>query len=281
MVIGPVAFRIFNRKDAFFFCEKVFVAGFLFDNIVFGPVYSRRFGVSLGINLLPNNSKYCNFNCIYCECGWTEIKKGEKIILPNREELKDRLTDKLKSLKGTVNEPNTITFAGNGEPTIHPDFSGIIDDTIKIRDKFARQAKICILSNASTLHKPKVIEGLKKVELNIQKLDVGTEKTFKLINQAAILSFEKLVENLLSFEGKLIIQTMFIRGKYNGNHIDNTAPEEIDAWLKIVKKINPEYVMIYSIDRGTPAKDLQKISEHELNEIAARLGKEGIRTKVY
>lgn len=258
------------------------MAGFLFDNIVFGPVYSRRFGVSLGINLLPNNSKYCNFNCIYCECGWTEIKKGEKIILPNREELKNRLTDKLKSLKGTVNEPNTITFAGNGEPTIHPDFSGIIDETIKIRDKFARQAKICVLSNASTLHKPRVIEGLKKVELNIQKLDCGTEKTFKLINQAAaVISFEKIVESLLTFEGKLIIQTLFFRGKYNGNHIDNTAPEEIDAWLKIVKKINPEYVMIYSIDRGTPAQDLQKISELELQEIANQIGKEGIRTKVY
>jgi len=295
------------------------VAGFLFDNIVFGPVYSRRFGVSLGINLLPNNSKYCNFNCIYCECGWTEIKKGEKIILPNREELKNRLTDKLKSLKGTVNEPNTITFAGNGEPTIHPDFSGIIDETIKIRDKFARQAKIntitfagngeptihpdfsgiidetikirdkfarqakiCVLSNASTLHKPRVIEGLKKVELNIQKLDCGSEETFKLINQAAaVISFEKIVESLLAFEGKLIIQTLFFRGKYNGNHIDNTAPEEIDAWLKIVKKINPEYVMIYSIDRGTPAQDLQKISELELQEIANQIGKEGIRTKVY
>ena len=127
-----------------------------------------------------------------------------------------------------------------------------------------------------------MIDGLKKIELNIQKLDCGTEETFKLINQAvARISFEKIVESLLVFDGKLIIQTMFIRGKYNGNHIDNTAPEEIDAWLKIVKKINPEYVMIYSIDRRTPAKDLQKISEHELIEIADRIGKEGIRTKVY
>jgi len=258
------------------------VAGFLFDNIVFGPVYSRRLGVSLGINLLPNNSKYCNFNCIYCECGWTEIKKGEKIILPNREELTTRLTNKLKDLKGTVNEPDTITFAGNGEPTIHPDFPGIIDDTIAIRDKFAPKAKISVLSNASMLHKPKVIKALKKIELNIQKLDSGIENTFNLINQTAKgLSFEKIVNGLLAFEGKLIIQTLFLRGEYNGNHIDNTTPEEIEAWLKIVKKVQPEYVMIYPIDRGTPAKNLQKIPEEQLNEIAAQVEKEGIKTKVY
>jgi len=258
------------------------VAGFLFDNIVFGPVYSRRLGVSLGINLLPNNSKYCNFNCIYCECGWTEIKKGEKIILPNREELTTKLTNKLKTLKGTVNEPDTITFAGNGEPTIHPDFPGIIDDTIKIRDKYAPKAQISVLSNASMLRKHKVVEALKRIELNIQKLDSGIENTFNLINQTAKgLSFDKIVDGLLAFEGKLIVQTLFLRGEYNGHYIDNTTPEEIDAWLKIVKKINPEYVMIYPIDRGTPAKNLQKIPEEQLNEIAARVEKEGIRTKVY
>ncbi|MCB2207209.1 MAG: radical SAM protein [Bacteroidetes bacterium] len=258
------------------------MAGFLFDNIVFGPVYSRRLGVSLGINLLPNNSKYCNFNCIYCECGWTEIKKGEKIILPNREELTTRLTNKLKDLKGTINEPDTITFAGNGEPTIHPDFSGIIDDTIAIRNKYAPKAKISVLSNASMLHKPKVVKALKKIELNIQKLDSGIENTFNLINQTAKgLSFEKIVNGLLAFEGKLIIQTLFLRGEYNGHFIDNTTPEEIDAWLQLVKKINPEYVMIYPIDRGTPAKNLQKIPENQLNEIAAQVEKAGIKTKVY
>ncbi|PLX00584.1 MAG: radical SAM protein [Marinilabiliales bacterium] len=258
------------------------MAGFLFDNIVFGPVYSRRLGVSLGINLLPNNSKYCNFNCIYCECGWTEIKKGEKIILPNREELTTRLTNKLKNLKGTVNEPDTITFAGNGEPTIHPDFAGIIDDTIAIRDKYVPKAQISVLSNASMLHKPKVVKALKKIELNIQKLDSGIENTFNLINQTAKgLSFEKIVNGLLAFEGKLIIQTLFLRGEYNGHFIDNTTPEEIDAWLQLVKKINPEYVMIYPIDRGTPAKNLQKIPENQLNEIAAQVEKAGIKTKVY
>lgn len=258
------------------------MAGFLFDNIIFGPVYSRRLGVSLGINLLPNNSKYCNFNCIYCECGWTELKKGERITLPNREELIKRLTGKLQLLKGTVNEPNTITFAGNGEPTIHPDFPGIIDETIAIRNKFAPKAQISVLSNASMLHKPKVVAALKKIELNIQKLDSGIENTFNLINQSATgLSFEKIVAGLMAFEGKLIIQTLFLRGEYNGHFIDNTTPEEINAWLNIVKKVKPEYAMIYSIDRGTPAKDLQKIPEHELTAISKIIEDAGVKTKVY
>jgi len=258
------------------------VAGFLFDNVVFGPVYSRRLGVSLGINLLPDNSKYCNFNCIYCECGWTEIRKGEKIVLPKREELIIRLSEKLKELKGTVNEPDTITFAGNGEPTVHPDFAAIIDDTIEIRNKYAPKAKISVLSNASMLHKPKVVEALKKIELNIQKLDTGIEKTFYQINQpAAGIAFNKVVEGLLAFDGRLILQTLFFRGAYNGNFIDNTTTEELEAWLHLVQKINPEYVMIYSIDRGTPAKNLEKIGEAELNAIAGIVEKVGIRTAVY
>jgi len=183
------------------------VAGFLFDNIVFGPVYSRRFGVSLGINLLPNNSKYCNFNCIYCECGWTEIKKGEKIILPNREELKNRLTDKLKSLKGTVNEPNTITFAGNGEPTIHPDFSGIIDETIKIRDKFARQAKICVLSNASTLHKPRVIYSAKLFN-NVNESTYRAATLIELMHTATLVH-DDVVDDSSQRRGRFSINALW------------------------------------------------------------------------
>ncbi len=258
------------------------MAGFLFDKVVFGPVYSRRLGVSLGINLLPDNSKYCNFNCIYCECGWTEIKKGEKIILPKREKLIARLTEKLKELKGTVNEPDTITFAGNGEPTVHPDFAAIIDDTINIRNQYAPKAKISVLSNASMLHKPVVVEALKKIELNIQKLDSGIEKTFYLINQpAAGISFKKIVDGLLAFDGKLILQTLFFRGEYNGQYSDNTTTEELDAWLHLVKKIQPESVMIYTFERGTPADNLEKLSEDELKAIAKMVEQAGFKTAVF
>lgn len=258
------------------------MSGFLFDELIFGPVHSRRLGVSLGINLLPTDNKYCNFNCIYCECGWTNSTKGLKIVLPKRDNYKERLEEKLKSLQDTVNEPDAITFAGNGEPTIHPKFAEIIEDTIKARDKYAPKAAISILSNATMLHKPSVVEALKKVDKNILKLDSGIEDSFNKINQATGgITFDKIVKGLLSFEGKLIIQTLLFKGEYNGNYIDNTTDEEIDAWLKIVKKINPEYVMLYPIDRSTPAKDLEKIPAAELERIAEIIRKEGIDVKVY
>ncbi len=258
------------------------MAGFLFDDLIFGPVYSRRLGVSLGINLLPVNNKYCNFNCVYCECGWTDNNNGIKIVLPKRANFKIQLKNRLKELQGTVNEPDAITFAGNGEPTIHPDFAGIIDDTIEARNKYAPEAAISILSNASMLHKPSVVEALKKVDKNIQKLDSGIESTFRTINQASGgLTLDKIIQNLISFDGKLIIQTLFVRGEYNGKIFDNTTDEEIEAWLKVLAKINPEYVMIYPIDRGTPAKNIEKIPEDELNAIAERVEGLGIGTKVY
>lgn len=254
----------------------------LFDKLVFGPVYSRRLGISLGINLLPTDSKYCNYNCIYCECGWTTSGNGNKLILPKRAQLKTILSEKLRELRGTVNEPDAITFAGNGEPTIHPEFAGIIEDTIATRNNFSPHTKISVLSNASMLHKPDVIEALKKVDMNILKLDTGIQSTFELLNQhQGTLTIEKLVEQLISFEGNLIIQTLFVRGFYDGHYIDNTTPEEIEAWLPLVQKINPEYVMIYPIDRGTPVKELEKIPESELNEIAQKVNSKGIPTKVY
>ncbi len=258
------------------------MAGFLFDELIFGPVYSRRLGVSLGINLLPTDNKYCNFNCIYCECGWTEKKPGKKIVLPKRDNYREKLEKKLQELQGTVNEPDSITFAGNGEPTIHPKFAEIIDDTIAARDKYAPKAIISILSNASMLHKQNIVEALKKTDQPILKLDSAIADTFDAINQAqGSLTLEKIMDGLLSFDGKLIIQTLFLRGNYNGKHIDNTTEKEITEWIKAIKKINPDHVMIYPIDRGTPAKDLEKISESELNAIGERVEKEGITAKVY
>ncbi len=219
---------------------------------------------------------------MYCECGWTEKDNGIKIVLPKRANFKKQLEDRLGELQGTVNEPDAITFAGNGEPTIHPDFAGIIDDTIEARNLYAPKAAISILSNASMLHKPSITDALKKVDKNIQKLDSGIESTFKIINQASSgLTLDKIIESLISFDGKLIIQTLFVRGEYNGKIIDNTTKEEIEAWLKVLTKINPEYVMIYGIDRGTPAKGLEKIPEDELKTIAEKVEGLGISTKVY
>lgn len=264
------------------FAQTNFMSGFLFDELIFGPVYSRRLGVSLGINLLPTDNKYCNFNCIYCECGWTDRSNSAKIILPKRTNFKEKLEEKLSGLQGTVNEPDAITFAGNGEPTIHPKFAEIIDDTIEARDKYAPDAAISILSNASMLHKKTVVDALKKVDKNIMKLDSAIEETFNNINQSqSNITLDKIMKGLLSFEGKLIIQTLFLRGEYNGKFIDNTTDHEVKAWIAALKKIDPEYVMIYPIDRGTPAKNLEKVSKDELQQIAEKVEAQGIKANVY
>jgi len=258
------------------------MGGFLFHETVFGPVMSRRLGVSLGINLLPVDYKYCTFNCIYCECGWTHDKPENSEGLPGRAEVKRLLEEKLISLQKEGRAPDAITFAGNGEPSIHPEFSDIIDDTIGLRDAYFPEAKITVLSNASMLNRDKVFNALLKVDNNIQKLDAGTEQMFQLINKpAGKLTLEKVVEYLTQFNGKLIVQTLFLKGGNNGTTIDNTTDKEVNAWLLLLLKVRPEYVMIYPVDRETPDQNIEKISFDILNGIAEKVNETGIKTKVF
>lgn len=257
------------------------MATFLFDKIIFGPVKSRRLGVSLGINLLPTNIKVCSFDCIYCECGWTPKKYEEKAILPKRDEVRIKLEETLKSMVAENQLPDVITFAGNGEPTLHPEFAGIIDDTIELRDKFTPNARIAVLSNATMLHKKPVFNALVKIKDNIQKLDSAFEKTVQLLNcPNGNFNLGKVVEQLEAFNGKVIIQTMFIRGSFKGEKIDNTTEREISAWLELLQKINPSQVMIYTIARDTPLNSLMKVSIEELNSIADQVRKTGLEVQV-
>ena len=257
------------------------MSGILFDELIFGPVHSRRLGISLGINLLPTNNKFCNFNCIYCECGWTN-NKATKLVLPKRTDFKRLLSEKLQALQHTPNEPDAITFAGNGEPTTHPEFAGIIEDTLEARDLYAPKAAVTVLSNASMLYKKKVRDALVKVDKNIQKLDAGTEIMFQRINQPlGNLTLEKIVENLLLIKENLTIQTLFIRGENDGHSIDNTTPEEISAWLKLINKIRPAEVMLYSIERETPAAGVEKVARKELELIARQVQALGIKSVVF
>lgn len=257
------------------------MATFLFDKIVFGPVNSRRLGVSLGINLLPTNFKICSFDCIYCECGRNQIKFDEKVSMPTRIEVYDNLKVKLHKMAAGNKMPDVITFAGNGEPTLHPEFSEIVDDTIELRNKLAPKARIAVLSNATMLHKEKVFQSLLKIEDNIQKLDSAFKETIEIMDcPNGTFNLEKVTGQLTAFESHVIIQTMFIKGTFKGKVIDNTTEKEITAWIELLKKIRPGGVMIYTIARDTPVETLEKVSLSELQAIANQVEKAGFSTQV-
>ena len=252
----------------------------LYDNIIFGPIRSRRLGLSLGVNLLPVESKLCSFDCIYCECGWNDEHPGKRRFNA-REDVREMLDATLQKMVADGTPPDVITFAGNGEPTMHPDFENIIADTIALRDKHCPAAKVSVLSNATQIHREDVRRALLRIDNNILKLDSAFDETVQLVNKPqGAYTVARTVELLKAFEGNLILQTMFLRGEYLGKRVDNTTEEEVAAWLKLVEEIRPKQVMVYSLDRDTPCQTLEKVEKDELREIAARVEALGITCSV-
>lgn len=245
----------------------------LFDSIVYGPIHSRRLGVSLGMNLMPTTAKLCTFDCVYCECGWNQPVSHP--VLPTREQVRIALDTKLSSLDIPL---DVITFSGNGEPTLHPDFLGIIEDTCALRNQYYPDAKISVLSNSTQLGRPEVIEALRLSDNRILKLDSAIDATMRLIDQPvnSKLTVEQIEQWLSLFNGDFTLQTCFLRGEYHGQIIDNTTPEELSAWYAAVERLHPKQVMIYVIDRATPLQTLSKIPAHEMEAIAAPLRQKGI-----
>lgn len=248
----------------------------IYPSPIFGPVHSRRLGVSLGINLLPEDGKVCSFDCIYCECGFNKDRRPTK-TLPSRHEVFEALESRLKDMKVNGPKPDVLTFAGNGEPTMHPEFPEIIDDVRMLRDRYFPEAKISVLSNATQILKPRVFEALKKVDNNILKLDTVNPDYIQEVDRPnGHYNVEAIIDKLKAFEGKVIIQTMFMKGTMNGRDVSNLSDGFVQPWLKAVKDIAPEKVMIYTIDRETPDHDLKKASHEELDHIVDLLKKEGI-----
>ena len=248
----------------------------LYPQIVYGPVRSRRLGLSLGVNLLPLEAKLCTFDCIYCECGWNGDNSGSRRFNP-REQVYAALQSALMAMAEEGQLPDVITFAGNGEPTMHPDFEQIIEDTLALRDEYAPTAKISVLSNATQLHRADVVRALKRVDNNILKIDSLVEDVARLIYKPCCnYSVAEVVEQLKQFDGELIVQTMFLRGEYEGKVVDNTTEEQIALWLEALQQIAPQSVMVYSIARDTPCKSLVKVEKEELEQIAQRVRELGI-----
>lgn len=253
----------------------------LFHDIVFGPVHSRRLGISLGVNLLPGDGKVCSFDCIYCECGYNAERRTTH-RLPTRDEVREALYRKLYERHNNGEKLDVITFAGNGEPTMHPQFATIIDDTIALRDTYFPEAKVSVLSNSTRIDRKEVFDALCKVDNNILKLDSVFDDTIRLINVpvASKFSAAELIDHLCRFEGRLIVQTMFLQGTHEGNVVDNTTEREVSAWLQALQRIAPRQVMIYTIDRDTPEKNLHKASPEILDAIARRVKSLDIDTTV-
>jgi wyosine [tRNA(Phe)-imidazoG37] synthetase (radical SAM superfamily) len=248
----------------------------LFDSPIFGPVHSRRLGVSLGINLLPADGKVCSFDCIYCECGYNRDFKT-KSKLPTREEIRIALENKLKDMRSNGPAPDVLTFAGNGEPTLHPHFAEIIDDTLVLRDKYFPDVKVSVLSNAAHINRPAVFEALNRVDNNILKLDTVDEEYMRLLNRPVVnYSLPEVIKQLKAYHGKCIIQTLFLKGVYNGRNVDNTSDICVLPWIEVIKEIAPKQVMIYTIERETPDHNLIKASPAELDRIVSLLAQEGI-----
>lgn len=245
----------------------------LFDSIVYGPIRSRRLGVSLGINLMPIAAKLCTFDCVYCECGWNQSVLHPS--LPTREEVRAALESQLSA---AIEPIDVITFSGNGEPTLHPDFLGIIQDTCALRDQYCPKAKVSVLSNSTQLGRTDVIEALRLCDNRILKLDSAIDATMRLIDKPvnAQLTVKQIAQWLSIFDGDFILQTCFLRGEYQGQTIDNTTPEELTAWYKMVDYLHPKQVMIYVIDRATPLKTLSKVPSEEMEAIAESLRKKGV-----
>lgn len=252
----------------------------IFPSPIFGPVHSRRLGVSLGINLLPADGKICTFDCIYCECGFNADHRSKEKF-PKREEVRAALEARLLDMQQNGPAPDVLTFAGNGEPTAHPHFPEIIEDTLALRDQYFPNAKVSVLSNATFIHRPDVFEALNRVDNNILKLDTVNEEYIRMVDRPnSSYSVDEIIHYLKAFKGNCIVQTMFLKGSYQGIERNNTSYEYVLPWLETVKMIAPRQVMIYTIDRETPIHELQKATHEELDHIAELIKKAGIAVSV-
>ena len=248
----------------------------IYPSPIFGPVHSRRLGLSLGINLLPADGKVCSFDCIYCECGFNEDHRPE-LPLPTREEVAQKLEEKLQAMQTEGRLPDVLTFAGNGEPTCHPHFAEIIADTIRLRDQYCPDAKVSVLSNSTMIHRQQVHDALMLVDNNILKLDtVDPLYINKVDHPNGTYDVAAIIRHMKAFDGHLIIQTMFMRGECDGESVDNTSEAYVAPWLEAVKEIGPRQVMIYTIDRETPTQGLLKATHEQLDQIRDRVIAAGI-----
>ena len=247
-----------------------------FHNIVFGPIHSRRLGSSLGINLLPEHGKLCNFDCIYCECGWNKDGRGDT-VMPSAEEVSHALEAKLKECAEQGTPIDSITFSGHGEPTLNPHFPEIIAQTVSLRDRYCPRAKVSVLTNATTVNRPEIFEALKKADNPIMKLDASTYDGVVLVNRpSGSYDIEAVISGLSRFGGDFVLQTMFLKSP----EFDTASEGNLPGWMDIVRRLRPREIMVYTLDRETPEKDLEKYTVEEMTALVQPLIDEGFFVQI-
>ncbi len=258
----------------------------LFNSIIVGPIFSRRLGSSLGINVLPEYGKICSFDCIYCELGWNKDRTGDRKI-PDVRQVGEALEKRLTELAAAGEKIDSITFSGNGEPTMNPHFAEIVDVTIELRNRLYPKAKISVLSNSSMLWKEDVRNALMKIDSPILKIDSAISDYLNAINRPApSYSLEKTIGELKKFKGNFILQTMFLKGVAQNPQtgekiaVDCTDEEHCRKRIELVRELKPREIMMYSLDRDTPAEGLGEVTPHEMELIAQPLVKEGFTVMI-
>lgn len=248
-----------------------------FDDIVFGPIFSRRLGSSLGVNLLPSIGKLCNFDCVYCECGWNKDGAAPQRRFPTFEEVEKALTEKIAEAAVSGTAVDSITFSGNGEPTMHPDFAGIIDLTLRLRDEYFPAAKVSVLSNATLLDRDDVLSALMKVDNPILKIDASRQELVEKINKpVGAYYLDAVVERMKKFNGNFVLQTMFLQS----DDFDTVASGALEEWMDMVRMLKPRQIMVYTIDRETPDKSLKKYTAEQMTEMVRPLLVEGFDVQI-
>lgn len=249
------------------------------DELVYGPVRSRRLGWSLGVNVFPPGRKICNFNCAYCQYGWT--RESESAVAPEDwpapTSIADAVRLALRKIKRAGRHLDRITLAGNGEPTLHPRFSEIVERLRIVRDEECHDARLAVLSNAGTLDRPAVLDALRRVDEAYLKLDTADAGTFKRLNGAPT-GLPRILEALRTLP-HVTIQSLFTRDATR--RVDNTTPEEVERWIAALKAIAPEAVHVYSVDRDPAWAALEKISKEEMQAIVDRARAAGLAATVY
>ena len=237
------------------------------QGILYGPIRSKRLGCSLGLNLFPSDRKVCSFDCVYCHFGGTtdHVRQSERLGIPSVTEVLAAVEEFLKS----DNDFDYITFSGNGEPTMYPDFAELVPKLHELIRRRRPSVRLALLSNSSCVGEESLYPALKLIDLPIFKLDAGNQTTFEILNRPCPgVTISAIIDGLtrLSARQEIIIQTVMVDGP-----VPNHDGQAFDDWIVAIRRIRPGAIQLYTTDRPVADTRVRKVSDRQLETIAARI----------